>query len=129
MSGKSAPRNEWHRGRRHLKPNRIVREAVLGLDALVTGLRLMDWVDWSEVVPEDSWVEQLRTAETVVRELRVRLEQIEAGTVRRCGRCGKSIAGRSDRKYCSDKCRIDAHRHKVEPHQIEERDRNHDRNG
>jgi len=84
---------------------------------------------------QEWWVDKLREAERSIRDLRVQLEARLVGNDRRCLRCGKRVAGRADKKYCSDRCRIEAHRHKLPAvweegmpesvrRKIEERDRN-----
>lgn len=63
---KSGPKNEWHRKRHNLDPNRIIRETILAADGAAAGLRLIDW-DGVEI--EDWWVESLTASLTQLRRL------------------------------------------------------------
>jgi hypothetical protein len=58
------------------------------------------------------YIETLRVGEAEVRKLRKRLEALQAGVEKVCARddCQHPVAGRSDARYCSDRCRIHAHR-------------------
>lgn len=58
----------------------------------------------------DSSVRRLREMETRLRRFRKRLEALQAGDDRKCPACGKPVAGRTDKVYCSTACRIRAHR-------------------
>jgi IS5 family transposase len=61
----------------------------------------------------DDWLEGLRRRETVYREARIRLEALRSGEILpECKRCGETIVGRADARYCSTRCRVAAHRAK-----------------
>lgn len=78
-------------------------------DSALAGLSVddVDPSDW------DIWIKGLRRRETVYRSARLRLEALRAGEVLPvCAQCGETIAGRSDARYCSTRCRVAAHRAK-----------------
>lgn len=56
------------------------------------------------------WIEHLEESERAIRRLRLQLQASLDADPRRCGHCELPIAGRSDRKFCSDRCRVAAHR-------------------
>src|SRR4051812_23939004 len=65
----------------------------------------------ASVVVEPWWVDHLAASERAIRELRHRIEALTTDHHQRtCNQCGMPISGRSDRKFCSDACRIKAHR-------------------
>lgn len=69
-----------------------------------------------EVTVEPWMIEELKKAEAGVRRLRRQLEaRLAAGPARLCPRCRKPVIGRADRTYCSDGCRIAAHRRRHAP--------------
>lgn len=58
-----------------------------------------------DVTVEPWMITDLRAAEAAVRQLRRQMEQRLAGTPRTCAGCGRPLAGRADRRYCSGRCR------------------------
>ena len=99
------------KGTRRIDSNRVVSrtaEAAANVVSPNTYLAEVDWgaLDRSEV---PVWIEQLRDAERDLRQLRRRLESLDAGD-RRCPGCGQAVAGRADRVYCGATCRQRARR-------------------
>ena len=58
----------------------------------------------------DGWIADLRKGEAAVRRLRQRLEALRDDAKRQCDQCGRPLIGRADARYCSDRCRVQAHR-------------------
>jgi hypothetical protein len=56
------------------------------------------------------YIAKLREAETRTRQLRKRLEALQAGVERPCPACGRPVQGRADAVYCSTNCRVRSHR-------------------
>lgn len=54
------------------------------------------------------WIERLKGAEVGLHQWRLQLEALLSE--RRCATCSGPVAGRSDRVYCSARCRVAAHR-------------------
>ncbi len=63
----------------------------------------------SEVTIHPWMIEELKKCERSFREWRLHLESVLADEPRTCARCHTPMSGRADKKYCSDRCRIDAH--------------------
>jgi hypothetical protein len=65
---------------------------------------------WEDATDENvsEWVADLRKGEADLRSFRLQVEALRS--VRKCGACGEPLAGRSDRRYCSSRCRVRAHR-------------------
>ena len=62
-----------------------------------------------EITIEPWMVEELAKGERLTRRYRLHLEALLADEPRTCARCQQPIAGRADRRFCSDACRIAAH--------------------
>lgn len=88
-------------------PQKRLEDLVMGLGAL-SGSRFPA-ADMQRVTVEPWMVAELVKAETAVRGFRHQLEAQLSDEPRRCDRCGEPIGGRSDRRFCSDRCRIEAH--------------------
>jgi hypothetical protein len=60
----------------------------------------------------DQWIAELRRGESEVRQLRQRLEALQAEVDRPCPGpgCRRQVTGRADAVYCSSGCRVRAHR-------------------
>lgn len=56
------------------------------------------------------WIAELKAAETNLRVLRTRLEEMTTGQERHCPVCGEVVSGRADRVYCGSTCRQRARR-------------------
>lgn len=56
------------------------------------------------------WIAELRRGETEVRLMRKRLEALQSSSDRPCPHCGRQVAGRADKVYCTTECRVRAHR-------------------
>lgn len=56
------------------------------------------------------WIAALKAAETNLRALRTRLEEMVAMQERRCPVCDAVVSGRADRVYCGSTCRQRARR-------------------
>jgi hypothetical protein len=70
-----------------------------------------DLADFRGAEVDEPTVALLREAETRVRHLRQQAEnQLAGAEPRPCARCGGSVTGRADRRFCSDRCRKAAHR-------------------
>ncbi len=65
-----------------------------------------------EITIEPWMIDELAKSERSLRRWRLHLEALLADEPRMCARCRKPMAGRADRKFCSDECRIAAHRSK-----------------
>jgi hypothetical protein len=73
---------------------------------VVTSLRVdPGLVDWRDVTVEPWMIAELRAAETAIRRLRREMEQRLDGTLQACAGCGRPLAGRADKRYCSGRCR------------------------
>lgn len=59
------------------------------------------------------WLDHLAEHERATRRLRLRLQASLDANPRTCGNCGDPLAGRTDRRFCSDRCRVAAHRRKA----------------
>lgn len=66
--------------------------------------------DMPAVLTVQDAVDELRQIETSVRAVRQRLEALQTGQPRTCPVCLGPVVGRSDRVYCSARCRTAAHR-------------------
>jgi hypothetical protein len=99
------------KGTRHLESNRIIGGMVDGVAAPASG-DLLGEVHWGELDPArlPRWIETLRESEQQLRQLRARLEAVQAGDERRCQNCGQPLAGRTDRRFCNATCRQRARR-------------------
>lgn len=76
------------------------------LEAVVLSVKVdLDHLNLFGTSAEPWMIDELREAEASIRHLRSLLEDQLAGARRRCGECGNTMAGRSDRVYCSPKCR------------------------
>jgi hypothetical protein len=77
----------------------------------------LDAVDLSRVKRQQlPWmIQALRVTETHARELRRALEGTLARDRRTCPVCDTAVTGRSDRVYCSARCRTRAHRDEARP--------------
>ena len=82
------------------------------MDQTVAGAGVTEYdVRWlRQLDVEPWWIEELVKAEQSIRRLRTQLEALAAESPRTCARCRQPMGGRADRKYCSDRCRIEAHR-------------------
>lgn len=85
-------------------PQQRFEEAVLS-----TGVLPYTAAHFERLTVEPWMIDHLAKAETTVRDLRHQLEAHLTKSPRRCARCGDPIGGRSDRRFCSDRCRIAAH--------------------
>lgn len=67
--------------------------------------------DWSDLTPEQlaNCVKDLRKGERDLRTFRLSIEARLPGS-RTCEHCDEPVVGRSDRRYCSTRCRVRAHR-------------------
>jgi hypothetical protein len=85
-------------------------------------LRASTWADservgwppgfWDETTVEPWMIEAMRNGEAAMRRFRDELERRLSGEARTCEgpNCRRPVYGRADKTFCSDKCRIQAHR-------------------
>ena len=110
FSGEAA----WHNGySRYMKKTRrqqrfeaICLAGIIDVDYLIDELHRHR----QEITIEPWMIEELAKGERSIRRYRLHLEALLADEPRTCARCRQPIAGRADRKFCSDACRIAAHR-------------------
>lgn len=75
----------------------------------------LDDLPADRITIEPWMVDSLREGEARLRRLRLQIEQHLAGQRgQSCAQCRRPIVGRTDRKFCSNRCRQAAHRGKVE---------------
>ncbi len=98
------------KGTRHIDNNRVVGRTAEAASNLVT--TYLDEVQWDTLDRSQLplWIDLLREGEQGLRQLRLRLEALDAGQDRRCAVCGEPITGRADRAYCGATCRQRARR-------------------
>jgi hypothetical protein len=90
-----------------LSPQERLERAILGA---VIGIDLERY-PFTDVKAEPWMAAELRKAETAIRQLRCQVEErLAPERYRPCAYCRGPVAGRADRKYCSDRCRQAAHR-------------------
>lgn len=76
--------------------------------------RLAELAGLADRADFDTWVGQLRRAETSIRRYRKRLEALRDGRApKKCPVCGSPAAGRADAVYCGDVCRLRAYRDRI----------------
>jgi hypothetical protein len=98
-----------------MPPRRVLRtDADRRTEKLVTGIVIPfvrpDDLDGVSRVNLERWTRQLRDRETQLRQIRKQLEALQSKDSRACPVCGRPVAGRPDKVYCSASCRIRAHR-------------------
>lgn len=65
------------------------------------------------ITVEPWMVDRLREGEAQLRRLRLQIERrLVEGQEQLCAQCRRPIVGRTDRKFCSNRCRQAAHRGK-----------------
>jgi hypothetical protein len=72
-----------------------------------------DWLEIASSPALDSWIQDLRQAETSTRKLRLRLEASREPSTPLCAYCGEPFFARSGAKYCSPSHRAMGNRRKV----------------
>ncbi|MFZ6003791.1 MAG: hypothetical protein ACOYXM_07620 [Actinomycetota bacterium] len=94
-----------------MEDRRSIRDPQFRLEQLVHSLGSYGAADLSsfrgaEVKP---WMaDALRSGEAGLRRLRRQVEARLADVERRCTHCGREVAGRADRLYCSNRCKVAA---------------------
>ena len=93
------------------------RDLMIGLDLLAD--TYSPNTSWDKILADmadrgdlSRAIDALRAGETAIRQLRQRMEALQAGTTRTCPTCGTPVTGRSDAVYCTttSTCRVRAHR-------------------